>query len=183
MRINIKDYIKKIFKKELKQEFKRRQYKEEYYFKDKVDNANQHIRDLIDENDGNIIVKHGDYFDTKVRIEDIIWDFSAYNKNDLYVVVGMYGVSGAVFAGEYQEALDALADADLLKQFAVDEDYAMELEQEYDGEGLVRLGNAGEPFETEYMNVTKYKFEDLPEKTKEIFTYLLSDEEDEDEEY
>lgn len=61
-----------------------------------------------------------------------------------------YGPLAIAYASCEQDAFDIAADADLLKGLALDEEIARELETEYDGDGVMYLGNASEPFDSDY---------------------------------
>jgi hypothetical protein len=61
-----------------------------------------------------------------------------------------YGLLAIAYASCEQEAFDEACDADLLKGLALDEATVIERETENEGEGVMRLGNASEPFDSIY---------------------------------
>ena len=86
----------------------------------------------------------------RITCDDVIFD-QEYNPNKvaLWVIGNEYGAICAVWAAEH-EALHVACDADLLGGLAVSDDDAAEAEREHDGGGIMRLGNASEPFDSNY---------------------------------
>ena len=79
--------------------------------------------------------------DDRILANDVTfpWEYNPHNVR-LWIVCNEYGAMGAVWAGNEQDALDELVDADLAHGILVDDDSAdPEFEDEY-----ARLGNAGE---------------------------------------
>jgi hypothetical protein len=90
-------------------------------------------------------------------------------KRRLWVVANEYGVMGAVWADNEQEALDELVDADLGKGILVDADYLAGLTEEERDE-LAYLGNAGEAADLSNVGLEAVKFD--PKREKDLHLLL-----------
>lgn len=75
----------------------------------------------------------------------------------LYVVLGAYGPLAVVFARCEQDAMDDAADAGKLDGLKIDEsDTDFDIESDtYNGEEVLRLGNASEPFDQSYLGIVE----------------------------
>ena len=77
-------------------------------------------------------------------------DSDSWTTTHLYVIGNEYGTLTAVFAEHEQSAFDIAADADAIKGLALDAETAKEREEENEGEGIMYLGNASEPYDSEH---------------------------------
>ena len=68
----------------------------------------------------------------------------------LWVIGNEYGPLAAVWASHEQDAFDEACNADLLDGLMLDAETVVEREDEHDGEGIMYLGNASEPFDSIY---------------------------------
>ena len=113
-----------------------------------------------------------------------------YERNNsierLYIITNEYGPVAGVFALRKAEALEEAADQELLKSFLLDEEEVQKRENEYGSEeGVIRLGNTGEPFDATYLGITGLKETEIKSEVLDIFRLLLDevDEYDPEEEY
>jgi hypothetical protein len=67
-----------------------------------------------------------------------------------FVIGNEYGALCLVWAAHDQEALDVACDEGLIDGLSLDAETVKEREEKYDGEGVMRLGNASEPFDSEH---------------------------------
>lgn len=67
-----------------------------------------------------------------------------------WVIGNEYGILAVAFGSCEQDAFDAAADEGHLAGLALDSETENEREEENDGEGIMRLGNASEPFDSIY---------------------------------
>ncbi len=76
----------------------------------------------------------------RILCNDVVfpWEFNPHNVG-LWVVGNEFGVLGAAWGNE-QDALDEIADADLLTSCAIDDENDVD-------EDTTHLGNAGEPYD------------------------------------
>lgn len=70
-----------------------------------------------------------------------------------FVIYNEFGPLCGVWARNVAEALDCAADNDLLRGLALDPDEAARRKEEDEGEGIMYLGNASEPFDSIYAGV------------------------------
>jgi hypothetical protein len=75
-----------------------------------------------------------------------------YNPHNVrpWLIGNEYGVLAIAYAEHEQDAMDVAADNDTLGGLALDEDYVQELYADGEDiaeEAIIRLGNAGEPFD------------------------------------
>lgn len=107
--------------------------------------------------------------------EDFIPD-GDYNPHNVrpFVINNEYVYLCIAYASNLQDALDSAADADMLRGLALDREDADEREREYGGAGVMYLGNASEPFDSERAGALE-----LPNQSPEFFrsmdTYDFSD--------
>lgn len=80
-----------------------------------------------------------------------IWEFNPH-KVHLFVFNDQYGFIGAVWAGNLQDALDEMADNDLLDSMMIDAKEYDKMSKEEQDE-VAYLGNASEPFDLTYIGV------------------------------
>jgi hypothetical protein len=94
----------------------------------------------------------------EILANDVIFK-GEYNPHNvrLWVACNEFGVMGAAWACCEQDALDTLADADLLRGCAMDEPEATEDDEE--PENITRLGNYGEPYDLQYLHLYEVDFQ------------------------
>jgi len=72
----------------------------------------------------------------------------------LFVIGNEYGALAAAWGCCLQDSLDEAVNADLLDRLLLDNEYVKELEEEGEdiaNEAIIRLGNAGEPFDAVHI--------------------------------
>jgi hypothetical protein len=191
MKINIKNKYSKIYATRLLNSVRKDEKWSNCYFSEKLQKAFETFGEKIYKPIE--IDKNGFY---KLKICDLAADF--YFKMDyersnsiqrLYIITNEYGPVAGVFAIRKGEALEEAADQGLLDSFLVSEEDAQRIENnllnwsehpewEGDREGIIRLGNAGEPFDSTYLGITGLKETEIKPEVLDIF-YLLLDDEDE----
>ena len=81
-----------------------------------------------------------------------------------WIIGNEYGVLCLVWGDCEQDALDAACDGDMLAGLAIDEKDALEKEEKYGGEGVMRLGNASEPFDSTYAWIEAVRLTAIQER-------------------
>lgn len=91
--------------------------------------------------------------------------YTGWREGTIFVIGNEYGALCAVLGTNIQDALDTAADEDMLAGLALDDEEAARREDEDDGEGIMRLGNAGEPFDSIPVWVRRVEWADLDRET------------------
>ena len=188
MRLKINNKYKKIYSSRILNSIKKDDKWSNCYFSEKLQKAFETFGEKIYQPIE--IDKNGFY---RLKICDLAADINFrrdYERNNsierLYIITNEYGPVAGVFALRKAEALEEAADQELLKSFLLDEGEVQKRENEYGSEeGVIRLGNTGEPFDATYLGITGLKETEIKSEVLDIFRLLLDevDEYDPEEEY
>ncbi len=193
MRLKINNKYKKIYSSRILNSVKKDEKWSNCYFSEKLQKAFETFGEKIYQPIE--IDKNGFY---RLKICDLAADINFrmdYERSNsierLYIITNEYGPVAGVFALRKAEALEEAADQGLLNSFLVSEEDAQRIENnllnwsdhpefEGDREGIIRLGNAGEPFDAIYLGITGLRESEIKSEVLDIFRLLLDDEDEYD---
>lgn len=121
-----------------------------------------------------VIPSHAPQAAYSLRICDLAGNFSL---DKIYIIYNEYGMLAGIFERTEHDALDEAADRGLLDRQRLSEEDAEERELQYDGEGVIRLGNSSEPFDSTYLGIEQFTRDDFTSEALEIFKVLFDEEE------